>query len=63
MGTHERRADKQAIKMLVPRDELEDAVQCGYTELWELAEYFDVTEELMHKAVCWYKDGNLDVEQ
>lgn len=59
---HERRADKQAIKMLIPEDELEEAVQCGYTELWELAEYFDVTEELMRKAVCWYENGNLDVE-
>lgn len=30
-GKHERRADKQAIKMLVPKDELDNAVNSGYT--------------------------------
>lgn len=61
-GKHERRADKQAIKMLVPKDELDKAVREGYRELWELAEYFDVSEDFMKKAICWYKLGNLDVE-
>lgn len=60
---HENRADKWAIAQLVPKDELEQAVAKGYTELWELAEYFDVSEDFMKKAVCWYKFGNLDVEE
>lgn len=55
----ENRADKWAIKKLVPKDELEQAVKHGYTEIWQLAEYFDVMEELMVKAVCWYQHGNL----
>lgn len=59
-GRHECRADKQAIKILVPKDELDKAVNSGYAELWELAEYFDVSETFMRKAVCRYKFGNLD---
>lgn len=62
-GKRERQADKQAIKMLVPKDELDAAVSSGYTELWELAEYFEVTEDFMEKAVCWYKNGNVDVNE
>ena len=56
---HENRADKWAIKRLIPKDELEKAVDDGYTEIWELAEFFQVTEDLMRKAVSWYRYGNL----
>lgn len=54
-GKHERRADKWAIKKLVSEDELHDAVCNGYTEIWELAEYFDITEDYMYKIVCYYE--------
>lgn len=56
---HENRADRWAIKKLITEDELEGAVAKGYTELWELAEFFNVTEEFMRKAVSLYKYGNL----
>ncbi len=56
---HENRADKWAISVLIPADELEQAVAAGHTELWDLAEYFDVTEDLMRKALCWHTHGNL----
>ena len=59
---HENRADKWAVKKLIPVDELEDAVTAGYTELWELAERFDVTEDFIRKAVCYYVYGNLAAE-
>lgn len=55
-GKHERRADKQAIKMLVPKDELDKAVREGCTELWELADYFDVPCEFMEKAILLYNE-------
>lgn len=55
----ENRADRWAIKKLISADELERAVANGYTELWELAEFFNVTEDLMRKAVSLYKYGNL----
>ncbi len=60
---HENRADKWAIEQLIPKDRLDQAVAEGYTDLWQLAEYFDVSEDFMKKAVCWYKFGNLDVEE
>lgn len=59
---HENRADKWAIKKLVPKDELEEAVSAGYTEVWELAELFDVTEDFMRKAIYWHTHGNLAME-
>lgn len=62
MQKHENRADKWAIKKLVPEDELDHAIADGHTELWDLAEYFGVTEDFMRKAVCWYTYGNLAAE-
>ncbi len=58
---HENRADKWAIKKLVPKDELEGAVAAGYTEVWELAELFEVTEDFMRKAICWHTHGSLEI--
>ena len=56
---HEHRADKWAIEKIIPVDELDKAVADGYTEMWELADRFGVTEDFMRKAVCWYTYGNL----
>lgn len=56
---HENRADKWAIRQLVPEDTLDQAVADGYTDLTSLAEHFGVTEPFMRKAVCWYTHGNL----
>ena len=58
-GRAEHRADKWAVIHLIPRDELEKAMQEGYTEPWTLAEHFGVTEDFMRKALCWYQNGNL----
>ena len=59
---HENHADKWAIKKLIPKDELDKAVSEGHTEVWDLADYFNVTEEFIRKAVCWYTRGNLSTE-
>lgn len=59
---HENRADKWAIKQLIPVDDLDEAVAEGCTELWELAERFSVTEQFMKKAVCYYVHGNTATE-
>lgn len=58
---HENRADKWAIKKLVPEDKLKQAIEDGCTDLWALADRFNVTEAFMKKAVCWYTNGNLAV--
>lgn len=59
---HEYRADKWAVKKLVPEDDFDDAVADGCTEIWDLAERFGVTEQFMRKAVCYYVHGNLATE-
>lgn len=59
---HENRADKWAIRALVPREELTAALAAGHTEPWELAELFQVTEAFIRKALCWYFHGTLSPE-
>lgn len=59
---HENKADKWAVEYLIPKAELDKAVAEGHTELWDLAEYFGVTEDFMKKTVCWYKHGNMAVD-
>lgn len=52
---YENRADKWAIKKLVPEDALYKAVEQGHTEAWDLAECFDVTQPFMEKAIEYYQ--------
>lgn len=59
---YENRANKWAIKELIPKDEFDDAVANGYTNIFQLAEYFDVSEDFMRMAVCWYTHGNLKTD-
>ena len=58
----ENSADRWEIKKLVPKDELKKAFENGYTETWELSDYFDVEEDLIRKAICLYTQGNLALE-
>lgn len=58
----ENKADKWAVRQVVPVEELDNAVAGGCESLWELAEHFGVTEPFMKKAVCWYTYGNLAAE-
>ncbi len=58
----ELKADKWAIHELIPMEALDDAIAAGYTEFWELAEHFGVTEEFIRKAVCLYTHGNLEAD-
>lgn len=59
---HENRADKWAVKKMISAEALDEAVAQGYTELWNLAEHFNVTEDFIKKAVCLYTHGNLATE-
>ncbi len=55
---HEERADRWAVSRLVPAEELTQAMERGAVEIWSLAEYFDVTEEFMRKAIEIHKKMN-----
>jgi Zn-dependent peptidase ImmA (M78 family) len=53
----EYRALRWAAKLLVPGDKLGQAIRDGIRERWELAEYFEVTEEMVEFRLgdhnCW----------
>lgn len=60
-GRHEYRANKWAIHKLVPFCSLNKALKQGATEVWELAEYFNVTEDFIRAAIFLYQsEGKLD---
>lgn len=54
-GKHEKRADKWAIKKLVPQNLFNKALRSGCEDIYSLAEYFGVTADFMQKAVELYK--------
>lgn len=54
-GQFERRADKWAVQRLMPSDEFLSAIRSGCVEIWELAEYFDVTEDFVCRACEIYR--------
>ena len=53
---YEKVADAYAIKKLVDEDELRRVIdeREGDISVWELSEWFDVTEEFMNKALRFY---------
>jgi len=48
---HEKRANAWAVNRIVPFAELCDAVKGGCRELWELAEFFGVSQSFIEKAI------------
>lgn len=50
----ERTANKEAAFILIPLPELLKAFRHGYTEIWELAEYFGVTEDFVRTTIDIY---------
>jgi Domain of unknown function (DUF955). len=55
----EYRADTWMVCDLVPIEELNEALRLGYTEVWDLAEYFDVTEKVIQRAIEIYHNKEL----
>lgn len=47
----EERATRWAVQTLIPAEDLKSAFEQGYTEIWQLAEYFDVSEDFMKDTV------------
>lgn len=54
-GQMEYRATLWQIKKLIPKDELNQAFEQGYVEIYQLADYFEVSEDLIKFAVDYYK--------
>ena len=56
---HEASANRWAVEEILPFSELCRAISQGYRELWELAEYFGVSEEFIKKAIALHEsNGN-----
>lgn len=51
---HEYKANKWAIEQYVPFEELQAAIRQGNTERWQLAEYFDIQDAFIEKALDYY---------
>ena len=52
---HEYRANKSAILEFLPLDKIEEAINAGYQELWEISEYLDMPQDFVEKAIKFYK--------
>lgn len=56
---YEWRAEKWAIKKLVPKDELQQCHERGIVETWEIAEILNLPEKLVRKAMEYYHEQEL----
>ena len=54
-GKNEYRANKWAFEFHMPYEELLLVIMDGNTEVWQIAEYFDVTYDFVKKALRYYK--------
>ena len=52
----EYKANMWMAQRLIPKADLQQAFEKGITEVWELAEYFEVTEDLVRFACYEYFD-------
>lgn len=50
----EHRANRWSAEHFLPKEELQEAFQCGYTEPWQLAEFFDLPEEDVRNALAYW---------
>lgn len=53
---HEYKANRWAVTHYIPFQEIDKAVHEGYTQPFELAEYFDVPEHMIAWAIHYYID-------
>lgn len=51
----EHKAMVWACRYLIPEHDLDEAVRCGHHSLWDLADYFTVTENFMRFCIKLYK--------
>lgn len=52
----EYRADRWAAEHFLPAKDFREAFRCGCTELWQLAEYFDMPESDVKKALTYWAE-------
>lgn len=52
----EYRANRYAAQHFMTQEDFRQAFQAGYTELWQLAEYFDLPEADVKKALTYWSE-------
>ena len=52
----EYRANRWSVEHYLPEEEFRAAFAAGYTELWQLAEYFDMPERDIQKALTFWTE-------
>ena len=52
----ERKANRRAAEILMPVNDVRRALRRGITQVWALAEYFDVTQDFAAMALDMYAD-------
>lgn len=58
-GSAEYKADYRAAQLVLPIEILKECVLNGITEIYDLAEYFDITEEFVKRALYIYGNKGL----
>lgn len=56
VSKNEYKANKWAVHKLIPFEELQEAFSNGIIERWELAEYFEVTEDFIDTVIQVYRN-------
>lgn len=56
----EHKANKRAAEILMPLDEVREALRRGYVTTWALAELFEVTQEFAEMAMGMYEADLID---
>ena len=51
---HENRANRAAVHEFLPCSEILNAIEQGYTEVWQIAEYLDIPDEFVILAIEIY---------
>ncbi len=51
---HEYKANRWAYEQYMPPEEIQQAISAGYTEPWELAEWFDLPQSDVENALSYY---------
>jgi len=57
ISQHEYRANRWAAEHFLPFKELQQAMRMGYSEPWQLAEYFNISEKAVRWALRYYTES------
>lgn len=52
----EYRANRWSIERYLTAEDFREAFSAGYTELWQLADYFDLPEEIIKTALTYWTE-------